>query len=104
MKFIDEIFVSNKVTDLNTVIYSLKRQIPVFEIYVICTKNDTNNTAFIMPSREVYKDDDESITVVGIAKGKRDAYELFKYIMQYWYDKNETVYTFNRITEEEGIQ
>ena len=101
MKFIEDIFVSGNITDLSTVMYSLKRKIPVFNIYLVCVKENFNNTALILPCRESYKE--EGLTVLGIAKGKKDANELMRHIMEYWYGKNETVYTFGKITEEEDI-
>ena len=83
MRFIENVFVSENIQDINTVFYSLKRNIPVFNIYLIYIDKSgkceiSSSTHFL----EGYEKNKEK-TVCGAALGKRDAYALFAQIVEY---------------------
>lgn len=83
MRFIENVFVSDSIEDINTVVYSLKRDIPLLGIYVICT--DESGKCEIMPSAEFLGrfGKSEEKTVCGLASGKRAAYSLFADMISY---------------------
>jgi len=83
MRFIENIFVSESIEDLNTVLYSLKRNIPVFNIYII--SSDENGRLEVMPSAEYLGRFGkwEEKTVCGVAAGKLSAYRLLTEIIDY---------------------
>ena len=83
MRFIENIFVSDSIEDINTVIYSLKRNMPVFNIYVICA--DNKGKCEIMLSSEYLGRFGgwQEKTVCGVAAGKKNAYGLFAEMIEY---------------------
>ena len=102
MNFTDEIYVGESVKDLSTVMYSLKRNIPVFNLYVIAYDKNSKNMAEIMESREAVKKRNESrnLTVMGIAYSRREAYDLFKYIIEDFCANDWNIDTFKERFEE----
>lgn len=87
MRFIENVFVSDNIKDLNTVVYSLKRNIPVFDIYVVCV--DNNGKCEIILSKDFLGNfgQSEKKTVIGLAFGKKSAYNLFADIVCYANEK-----------------
>ena len=83
MRFIENVFVSENIDDVNTVFYSLKRNIPVFNIYLIYIdkngKCEISSSAHFLDGYDKNKDK----TVCGAALGKSDAYTLFAQIVEY---------------------
>ena len=53
MKLIDNLFVAENVTDLETVVYSLRRSIPVLHLYCIVLFEDKNRLE-ILTSRDLF--------------------------------------------------
>lgn len=94
MEFIEDLFVDEKIKDIDTVIYSLKKGIPVYNIYVIYVENDTKDLAVIMSSFEFLKKEKKDYKIIGIARGKFGASQLFSNITQYWLSKGNTVSDF----------
>lgn len=84
MDFIENIYVGENVDDLETVYYSLKRGIPVFNIYCICINNNSKNTFEIMSAKELFskRNIKKDYIIVGIAMGKREALSLLTYIIE----------------------
>ncbi len=84
MNFIENIYVGESVDDLETVYYSLKREIPVFNIYCICINNNPKNTFEIMNTKELFskRNIKKDYIIVGIAMGKREALSLLTYIVE----------------------
>ena len=80
---IDNLFVGESVKDISTVIYSLNKNISVFNIYFICY-NEIKNNIEILSSNEFIKKRNENkySNVFGIAGGKLEAYSLVRYIYQ----------------------
>ena len=94
--FIDNIFVGKEIEDLNTVIYSLKNGIPVYNIYIICVYRSGRNIAQIITSRQFLKEigGKNDIKAIGIAHGKYSARKLFAEILEYWISAGKTVFDF----------
>ena len=84
MEFIDELFVDKKIKDIETVIYSLKKGIPVYNIYIIYIEEKNKNMAEIMSSFDFCKKETESYRVIGLASGKAGANKLFSSIIEFW--------------------
>ena len=72
------------VKDLSTIIYSLKRGIPVFNIYCICLFFREKSSFEILSSRELFlhRNKDKKYLIAGIACGKREATALFLYMVE----------------------
>ena len=85
MKYIEHLFVGGSVQDLDTILYSIDKSIPVFHLYCICLfYSNQKNHVEIMSSNEIckkrYKQKD--FIVIGVAYGKAEALDLFCYIIQ----------------------
>lgn len=83
MKLIDNLFVAGNVKDLETVIYSLRRNIPVLHLYCIVLFEDRNRLE-IMASRDLFHEryKDRPAKIVGIAMGRRAAYDLLAFMTE----------------------
>lgn len=83
MNFISELFVGGSVVDLGTIVYSLKRNIPVQNLYCICLFLDGKSHMEIIPSKGLchtrYKN--KKFKVAGVAYGMAEAMDLFLYII-----------------------
>lgn len=85
MKYIEHLFVGGSVQDLDTILYSLSRDITVFHLYCICLfYNKKRNHVEIMSSKEICKKryKNKNFEVIGVAYGKAEAIDLFCYIIQ----------------------
>jgi hypothetical protein len=84
MEFIDEIFVGESIQDLGTIIYSLRRKIPVFQIYCICLFDEPQKRFEILSTRELFskKNRNRHYVIAGIAGGKAEAEDLFLYMVE----------------------
>lgn len=83
MKLIDNLFVAGNVKDLETVIYSLRRNIPVLHLYCIVLFEDRNRLE-IMASRDLFHEryKDRPAKIAGIAMGRRAAYDLLAFMTE----------------------
>lgn len=90
MNIIENVFVSNNVDDVGTVIYSLKRKIPVFNVFCICVNFSSKNTFEVLSTKELFhkRNIEKDYYIAGIAMGKYDAYVLIKEIFQYGEENN----------------
>ena len=81
MKLIDNLFVAENVTDLETVVYSLRRGIPVLHLYCIVLFEDRNRLE-IMTSRDLFHERNKNrpAQIAGIAMGRRQAYDLLVFM------------------------
>lgn len=84
MRFIDNIYIGESVKDLGTIFYSLKRNIPVFNIYCLCMIENSKNLMEIMTSKELFSKRNlkKDYIIVGIAAGQYEAYDLLCYIIE----------------------
>lgn len=83
MKLIDNLFVAGNVKDLETVVYSLRRNIPVLHLYCIVLFEDRNRLE-IMASRDLFHEryKDRPAKIAGIAMGRRAAYDLLAFMTE----------------------
>ena len=83
MKLIDNLFVAGNVKDLETVVYSLRRSIPVLHLYCIVLFEDRNRLE-IMTSRDLFHEryKNRSALIAGVAMGRREAYDLLAYMTE----------------------
>ncbi len=102
MNFIENIYVGEGVDDLETVYYSLKRGIPVFNIFCICINENSNNTFDILSSRELFTDKNikKDYIIAGIAQGKKEALSLLTYMVSDSVNKGFNVCDIKRLLKE----
>ncbi len=83
MKLIENLFVAGNVTELETVVYSLRRDIPVFHLYCIVLFEDKNRLE-ILASRDLFHERNKNrpAKIAGIAMGRREAYDLLAYMTE----------------------
>ena len=83
VELIENLFVAENVTNLETVIYSLRRKIPVLRLYCIVLFEDRNRME-ILPSREAFgkRYENRPAKIAGIAMGKREAIDLFCFMVE----------------------
>ena len=83
MKLIDNLFVAENVTDLETVVYSLRRSIPVLHLYCIVLFEDRNRLE-ILTSRDLFHERNKNrpAQIAGIAMGKRQAIDLLAFMTE----------------------
>lgn len=84
MEFIEEPYIGKSITDLETIFYSLKRRIPVMNIYCICISEESQFLLEIMSSKELYhqRNQNKKYCIAGIAQGKKEAYDLVRYMVE----------------------
>lgn len=84
MKYSDEIYIGESVKDLGTVFYALKHKIPLLSIYCLCESPHSSFSLEILSARELIKprNDRKEYTVIGIAGGKQEAFELFRFLVE----------------------
>ena len=84
MELIDQIFVGAGVENLGTVVYSLKREIPVLHIYCICMEEGPKPSFVILSSRELFSGryQRKKYKIAGIARGRKEAVEVLCYMYQ----------------------
>ena len=83
MEWIEDLFVGGSVTDLETVVYSLRRGIPVLHIYCIVLFEDRNRLE-ILSSRELFqkRNKNRPAKIAGIAMGHAEALDLLVYMAE----------------------
>lgn len=103
MEFIEDIFIGGSINELGTIIYSLKKNVPVLNIYCLCIKTEGKNLLEIMTSWELLKNKNENkkYIVIGIANGKMEAYDLAGYIFQFAEDNDWELNNFKSLVVKE---
>ena len=83
MKLIDNLFVAGNVTDLETVVYSLRRSIPVLHLTCIVLFEDKNRLE-ILSSRDLFHERNKNrpAQIVGVAMGRREAIDLLRFMTE----------------------
>lgn len=84
MEIIEEVYVGKSIQDLGTIVYALKRKIPVHRLYIICMEDTSSFIAEILPVTEFYSNQyrQKFPIIIGFAQGQREAYDLFRFIVQ----------------------
>lgn len=77
MKLMEELYIADSVTSLESAVYNLRRRTPVFRLYCIVYFADRNRFE-IMTSFQLFSDKnkDRESKIFGLAKGQRSAYTL----------------------------
>lgn len=96
MDFIENLFVDSSIKDINTVIYSLKKGIAVYNIYVICVDTKSDNIAHMLSSKRFFAEQNryKDYRIIGLASGKLGADRLFAQIIEYWVEKGMDISSF----------
>lgn len=83
MKLIDNLFVAGNVKELETVVYSLRRGIPVLHLHCIVLFEDRNRLE-ILSSRDLFHERNKNrpAKIAGIAMGRREAYDLLAFMTE----------------------
>lgn len=84
MQLIEQIYIGKSITDLGTIFYCLKRNIPIVNLYCICMLENTKHLLEIMSTKQLFLQRNvcKPYWIVGIAAGKAEAYDLTKAIFQ----------------------
>lgn len=83
MRLAQDLFVAENVTDLETVVYALKRNIPMPRLYCILFVSEKNRYELVS-SWELCRGRFQSKdgVVVGVANGKREGLDLIAYLIE----------------------
>ncbi len=105
MNFIENMYVGESVDDIETVYYSLKRGIPVFNTFCICINEKSKNTFDILSTRELFSPKNSNIdyTIIGVAFGKKEALSLLQYILKDSIKKGVSVLDIKRALKEGDV-
>ena len=99
LEFIENVFIDDSIKDLNTVLYSLKKGIPLYNVYVILVDDKNANWyAQIMSSSQFFINESkfENYKVIGLAQSKAKANELFSSILGYWLENDNELAEFKK--------
>lgn len=83
MKLIENLFVAGNVEDLETVVYSLRRGIPVLHLYCIVFFEDKNRLE-ILESKALFHERNQNrpAQIAGVAMGRKEAYDLLVFMAE----------------------
>lgn len=83
MKLIEHLFVGENVTELETILYSLRRSIPVLHLYCIVYFEDKERLE-ILSSYELFQDRNRERQgmIAGVAMGRKEAIDLLVYMAE----------------------
>lgn len=83
MELIENLFVGGNVTDLETVVYSLRRGIPVLHLHCIVYFADKERLE-MLSSRELFLERNKKRPgkIAGIAMGRRETVDLLVYMAE----------------------
>ena len=83
MKFTDELYVGKSIADTAAVVGLLKDGKAASGVFCVCKKENGKFLYEIMESTELLKERNrDKYTVYGIAGGKREAFEVFRAIVE----------------------
>ena len=83
MDYIKELYIDEKLKEPEKILASIKRKENVFNVYLICVDKLSKNIVDIMPTYEAFaeRNSEKEVTLIGVAYGRRGAYELFRDIV-----------------------
>ena len=89
MDYIEKLYIDEKLKEPDKILASIKRKENVFNVYLICVDKHSKNIVDIMPTYEAFaeRNSNKEITLIGVAYGRRGAYELFRDIVREYLDK-----------------
>lgn len=83
MELIENLFVGGNVTNLETIVYSLRRGIPVLHLYCIVYFEDRNRLE-ILSSQDLFQERNRNRPgkIAGIAMGRRETVDLLVFMAE----------------------
>ena len=83
MELIEDLFVGSNVTDLETILYSLRREIPVLHLYCIVYFEDKNRLE-LLSSHELFhaRNRNRPAQIAGIAMGREETVDLLLFMAE----------------------
>ena len=83
MELIENLFVGGNVTDLETILYSLRRGIPVLHLHCIVYFADQNRLE-LLSSQELFRERNKKRPgkIAGIAMGRRETVDLLVFMAE----------------------
>lgn len=90
MKFVHNMYVSDKIKHKLFTIHQLKMGKSIKNIYLICIDKNSNSVMEIINSHEIHKQlySNRDYIVIGIANSKNDAKQILLQIIQRVYSEN----------------
>lgn len=86
MHFHKRLFISDKIENKEEIKRLLEDNTPVLNLYLICVSKNCDNMFEIFRSSEYFKEVNlkKDYIIIGLAMGKKDAFELIKDIFKWW--------------------
>ncbi len=83
MQCIEDLYVGQSVSDLGTVLYSLRRNIPVIRLYCIAWF-PAQNRMVLLSTKELFcgRYDKQNPIIAGIAMGKQECIDVLCYMLE----------------------
>lgn len=105
MELSKELYVGDKVESLGSIVYALRRNLPLLHVYCLC-KAKTGKHIAIVSARELVRarNADREYLIFGVAQGKKEAYGLLVQIIA---EATASGYPVERLwayLEENGVQ
>ena len=83
MEFWDELYIGKSIADIQPIVCLLNNGEAPSGVFCACKKDDGRFLYEIMSSNELLKSrNNEHYTVYGLAAGKREAFEVLRYIVE----------------------
>lgn len=84
MQFIESLYIDGRLKDLGTIVYALKREIPVFAVYCICMRHGGPYQLEILSAGELLqtRNKEREYIIAGLAKDLKGALDLVAYIVE----------------------
>lgn len=86
MQIIDSLFIYKNIKDLSTVVYSLKRDIPIINLYCVVYHTSLNSMelipTFFLFSKRLQKTYGKDGLIIGVAYGKAQGMKLISHIIE----------------------
>lgn len=81
MEFLEDLFIGGNVTDVETIVYSLRRGIPVLRLYCIVYFEDKNRLE-LLSSHELFhsRNKNRPAKIAGIAMGRAETVDLLLFM------------------------
>ena len=81
MELIENLFVGGNVSDLETIVYSLRREVPVLRLYCIVYFEDKNRLE-LLSSHELFhtRNKNRPAKIAGIAMGREETVDLLLFM------------------------
>lgn len=91
MDFSEDVYFGKSISNIEEVYTNIKNKIPMYDIY--CIYISENLKTEICSSEQIFneKNKTKNYKIIGIAKGRDEAYDLFGFIVSDWIKENKFV-------------